>query len=78
MAYIEVDIEYLIKWTEAKAVKTDTAAYGAIFMYENIISKFGCPQILGSDRKTHLLNSLIQEMTYRFQIDHRITTSYHP
>jgi len=78
MAYIVVATEYLTKWAEAKAVKTDTAAHAATFMYENIISRFGCPKILVSDRGTHFLNSLIREMTDKFQIDHRKTTPYHP
>ena len=46
-------------------------------MYENIISRFGVPQILVNDRITHFLNSLIQEMTDKFLIDHRKTTPYH-
>lgn len=53
MAYIVVVTEYLTKWAEAKAIKTDTAGHAAIFMYENIISKFGCPKILVSDIGTH-------------------------
>ena len=36
------------------------------------------PKILVSDRGTHFLNSLIQEMMDKFQIDHRKTTLFHP
>ena len=78
MAYIVVATEYLTKWAEAKAVKTNTAENAAIFIYENIIARFGCPKILVSDRGTHFLNNVIREMTERFQIDHRKTTPYHP
>ena len=46
-------------------------------MYENIITMFGCPKILVSDRDIHFLNDLISEMTTRFQIDHRKTTPCH-
>ena len=53
MAYIVVATEYLTKWAEAKAVKIDTASHAATFMYENIISRFGCPKIMVSDRGTH-------------------------
>ena len=38
MVYIVVASEYLTKWAEATAVKTNTAANAVIFMYENIIS----------------------------------------
>ena len=59
MAYIVVATEYLTKWAEAKAVKIDTVAHTATFMYENIISRFGVPKILVSNRESHFLNSLI-------------------
>ena len=52
MAYIVVAIEYLTKWAEVKPVKTNTAEHATTFMYENIISRFGCPKILVSDRGT--------------------------
>ena len=48
MAYIVVVTEYLTKWADAKAVKTDTVAHAATFIYLNII--------LVSVRKTHFLN----------------------
>ena len=78
MSYIIVTTEYLPKLAEAKAVKSVTAAHAATFMYENIISRFIMPKIFVSDGGTHFLNSLIQEMTDKFQIDHRNTTPYHP
>ena len=78
MAYIVVATEYLTKWTESTSERTDTAAHAATFLFKNIISRFGCPKNLVSDRGAHFLVSTIEAMTIRFQIDHRITTSYHP
>lgn len=66
MTYIVVATEYLTKWAEAKAVRTDTSPNAAIFLYENIISRFGCPKILVSDRGTHFLNNMIRKMTEKF------------
>lgn len=57
MAYIVVSTEYLTKWTEAKVVKNNTVEHAATFMFKNIISKFGVPKILVSDKGTHFLNS---------------------
>ena len=78
MTYIVVVTEYLTKWAEAKTVKIDTTAHTVTFTSENIISRFGCPKILVSDRGTHFLNDLIAAITRRFQINHRKTMSYHP
>ena len=78
MVYIVVATEYLTKWAEAKGVKTDTAIHAATFMYENIISRFRCPKILVSNRGTHFVNELFEEMTSNFRINHRKTTPYHP
>lgn len=78
MAYIIVATEYLTKWVEAKAVRSNDAKNAAVFLFENVITRFGVPKILVSDRGTHFLNEVIEAMTERFQIDHRKTTPYHP
>ena len=77
MAYIVVATKYLTKWAETKVVKTNTAANAATFMYENIISRFGCPKIIVSDKDTYFLNEMFQKLIARFKIDHKKTTPYH-
>ena len=68
----------MTKWAKVKAVKKADAEQIVIFLYENIISRFGCPMILISDRGSYFLNPVIREMTKLFQINHRKTTPYHP
>ena len=76
--YILVATDYATKWAEAAATKTDDAATVAKFLYENIISRYGCPKELVSNRGTHFLNKTIEELTTRFLIKHRKTSPYHP
>ena len=76
--YIIIAVEYLTKWTEAKPIKAADAKQTAIFLHENIISHFGCPKILVSNRGSHFFNEAIEELTKLFQINHRKTTPYHP
>ena len=76
--YILVATEYVTKWAEAMATKIDDAKTVAKFIYENIITWFGCPKELVSDRGTHFLNATIEQRTNRFLIKHRKTALYYP
>ena len=76
--YIITGIEYLTRWVEAKAVRNCDAAIAAQFLFENIISRFGCPIILMSDQGTHFLNRTIEALTEEFHIQHHKSTPYHP
>ena len=78
MKHIIVATEYLTKWAEAKAVKDNNEKNAAIFLFEQVITRFGCPKILISDRGKHFLGGVVAEIIARFQIDHRKTTPYHP
>ena len=76
--YILVATEYVTKWAEAVATRTDNANDVARFLYENIITRFGCPKELVTDRGTHFLNATITALTDKYLIKHRKTSPYHP
>jgi transposase InsO family protein len=73
-----VATEYVTKWAEAIATKNDDADTIARFLYENIITRFGCPKELVSDRGTHFINSTIEKLLSKYMIKHRKSTPYHP
>lgn len=76
--YIILATDYATKWVEAKATKKNDAANAATFLFENIITRFGCPLELVSDRGLHFLNDTIQHLTRTYLIKHRKTTPNNP
>jgi transposase InsO family protein len=75
--YILVATDYATEWAETAATRSDDAKIVAKFLYENIISQFGCPKELISDRNTHFLNSTIEALTNKYLIKHRKTSPHH-
>ncbi len=65
-----VAIEYVTKWAKTQASKIDIAKMVAQFLYENIITHFGCPLKLVSDHGTHFLNAIIKQLTTKYLIKH--------
>ena len=54
--YIITAVEYVTKWEEAEPVPSCRKEVEAKFIYENIITRFGCPLKLISDQGTHFIN----------------------
>jgi hypothetical protein len=61
--YIITAIEYLTRWVEARAVKDSSATTTACFIFDDIITRFGCPKIFMSDQGTHFINKTIEALT---------------
>lgn len=76
--YIILATDYATKWVEAVATVKNDAKTSAKFLFENIVTRFGCPLEIVSDRGLHFLNETIQELTRIFFIKHRKTTPYNP
>ena len=76
--YIQVATDYCTKWVEAKALRDNTAASTARFLYEHIGCRFGCPIELISDQGSHFLNMVIHKLTDRYVVVHKKSTPYYP
>ena len=51
--YIITTVEYVTKWVEEEPVDTCSSEIATKFIYENIITRFGCPITLISNQGSH-------------------------
>ena len=77
-AYIFLVVDYVSKWVEAKATRTDNAKIVVDFVKSNIFARFGVPRVVISDRGTHFCNWVVEALFKRYHVTHRVSTVYHP
>lgn len=58
--YILVAVDYVSKWIEAVATKTNHHKVVVKFIQTNIFSRFGMPRAIISDEGTHFCNRFIK------------------
>jgi transposase InsO family protein len=76
--YIITTTEYLTRWAEASEVKDCSATIAVCFIFDDIITRFGCPKILMSDKGTHFINKTVEALIEEFAVQHQKSTPYHP
>eukprot|EP00253_Pinus_taeda_P010985 PITA_10985 len=77
VCYIITATEYLTRWAKAQPVKDCTSTTTMKFLFDNVLTWFGCSKILVSDHRTHFLNETISALTEDFQVYHQQSTLYH-
>ena len=76
--YILVGVDYVSKWVEAVACKTNDAAMVLKFLKENIFARFGVPRAIVSDGGSHFCNRLFAKLLAKYNVTHKLATPYHP
>jgi len=76
--YIITTTDYLTRWDEEENFQDCSIDTAARFIFENIITRFGCPRSLTSDQGGHFINSTIEKITTEFLIQHHKSSPYHP
>ncbi|CAM8970974.1 unnamed protein product [Rhodiola kirilowii] len=76
--YILVAVDYVSKWVEAKATKSDDAKTVVDFLRSNIFCRYGVPKAIISDQGTHFCNRMMATTLKHYHVHHRTSTAYHP
>jgi transposase InsO family protein len=76
--YIITTTECLTRGGEVAPVKDCSAETTTHFLFEKVITIFGCPRTLMSDQGTHFINDTIRAMTEDFEVYHQKSTPSHP
>ncbi|KAM0976583.1 hypothetical protein ACFX2C_019485 [Malus domestica] len=76
--YILLAVDYVSKWVEAKATRTNDSKVVAGFIRTNIFARFGMPRVIISDGGSHFCNRTIKALLRKYNVNHKVSTPYHP
>ncbi|MEO1519070.1 MAG: DDE-type integrase/transposase/recombinase [Bacteroidota bacterium] len=76
--WILVAVESLSRWVVARATPDATAATVAKFLYNDIVTSYGCPTEIISDRGSAFVSRTLQEFVKLLPVHARFSTPYHP
>jgi len=60
--YIIVAVDYFTKWTEAMPTVKNDGETTAIFIFNNIITRFGVPRQIVTNHGSHFENAMMKEL----------------
>ncbi|RDX63160.1 pol, partial [Mucuna pruriens] len=71
-------VDYVSRWVEAIATKTNDTKVVVDFLKSNIFYRFGMPKALISDQGSHFCNRDMSSLLHKYGVVYRIATAYHP
>ena len=71
-------VDYVLKWVEAKAIRTNDSKVVVDFVKSLFFVRFGMPRAMVSDRGKHFCNRVITALLCKYGVIHKTSTSYHP
>ncbi|RDY10021.1 Gag-Pol polyprotein, partial [Mucuna pruriens] len=77
-SYILLAVDYVSRWVEAIATKTNDTKVVVDLLKSNIFCQFGVPKALISDQGSHFCNRAMSSLLHKYGVMHRIATAYHP
>ncbi|CAN6543412.1 unnamed protein product [Malus baccata var. baccata] len=76
--YILLVVDYVSKWVEAKATKTNDSKVALDFIKSNIFARFGISRAIINDGGSHFCNRTFEALLKKYNVTHKVSTPYHP
>ena len=76
--YILLVVDYVSKWVKASACPINDDSTVVRFIQRNILSRFGAPRTIISDKGSHFANKIFEKLMSRYGIRHVMGLAYHP
>ena len=72
--YILLAVDYVLKWVEAKATRTNDSKVFVDFVKSNIFTRFGTPKAIISDGGIHFCNRIFWALLKKYNITQKVST----
>jgi len=76
-SYILMTIDYVSRWVEVKAIRTNDSKTVSDFIRTYIFCRFGVPKVVISDNGSHFCNKDLAALFQKYGVQHRTSTPYH-
>ncbi|KAM2922713.1 hypothetical protein COP2_039036 [Malus domestica] len=76
--YILLAVDYVSKWVEAKATRSNDSIVVSDFIKTNVFSRFGMPRVFISDGGSHFCSRTIEALFRKYNVKYKVSTPYHP
>ncbi|XP_073120718.1 uncharacterized protein [Henckelia pumila] len=75
--YILVAVDYLSKWVEPLACRTNDSRVGVNFLKKFVFARYGTPRAIIIDGGTHFCNQQFDTLLSKYGVTHKVPTPYH-
>ncbi|XP_070011475.1 uncharacterized protein [Nicotiana sylvestris] len=76
--YILVAVDYVSKWVEVVALPNNEARSVVVFLKKIIFTRFVTLRAIISGGGSHFCNKAFDTLLYKFGVNHKVSTPYHP
>ena len=76
--YIIVVVDYLTKWVEAMPTYAEDGRTAALFLFNQVIARFGVPLSIVTNHGSHFRNQMMEELSAKLGFRHGKSTPYYP